>query len=170
MKIEILYISVGLLTGVIITFMILDNFYQEQLNEINIEYRKNMEGMNVAPEIKFIENNVTCPEIECPKTICHYISSFMDIVQSNADHEYILDEYDCTQFSDKLVKELNRKGWEAEKIMGYYYDDGKDGCGDNEINKCMHEWVVLEVPIEAVHGYVIEPDVYDTYYSLNRRG
>jgi len=168
MRIEIIYITLGILIGLTITFILLDNFYQKELNRINTEYRKNMEEMIIVPEINFIENN-TCPETECTKVICKDIPSFMAIAESNSDHEYILDEYDCTEFSRQLLKDLRKFGWKTELVQGYFYPDGSNECSD-EKNLCMHDWVIVEVPVESVKGIVIEPDVYDTYYSLNRRG
>ena len=171
-KIGLLYMLIGLLTGIIISLILIDNFYQKQLGVINTQYKKDMEEMIAIPEIIIMENQ-TCPEIKCPEIICdpcQSVPSFMSIAELNSNHEYILDEYDCTQFSDELVKDLKKEGWKAEKIIGYYYDDGENDCGDSkETHDCMHEWTILEIPIESVYGYVIEPDVYDTYYSLKRR-
>jgi hypothetical protein len=83
---------------------------------------------------------------------CGY-PSFMTIAQNIAgSHEYILNKYDCTQFSDDLVRNLNKEGWESRKVIGNF-------------NGTSHEWVIVEVPIEATRGTVIEPKVYEKYYE-----
>jgi len=176
MKIEILYITVGLLTGVIITFLLLDNFYQKELNRINIEYKKNMEEMKIIPEIVFIENK-TCPEIKYPVVICevcHDVPSFMSIAENIAnDNEYVLDVYDCTEFSRDLEYKLRRSGYKARIVHGYYYSNG-ESC-DVEVN-CKHDWICLGgrndygICIEATEGNLIPHEFYGRYYVFVGEG
>ena len=82
---------------------------------------------------------------------CHY-PSFMEIAEEIAGAtEYEADVYDCTEFSEDLVKALEDEGWVAETRWGY-------------VNDSAHQWSVVEVPIEATSGQVINPYYYNKLY------
>jgi len=178
-KIGLLYMTIGLLTGIIISLILIDNYYQKQLAFINIQYKKYMEELVKIPEIVMIENQ-TCPDVRCPEVFCdpcQSVPSFMTIAESNIYHEYVLDEYDCTEFSNNLVYELRKDNYKARVVHGYYYSNGEDCEGiDLEEFECRHDWVCLGeeydygVCIEAVTGELIPHESYGKYYIFEGEG
>lgn len=87
-----------------------------------------------------------------------------------AGHEYIEGEFDCGDFSEALVAELKAAGYEARTVLST----------DSESDRCLfdpewwkenygeelfcHSWVVLEIPIEATTGEIIDPETYREVY------
>lgn len=102
----------------------------------------------VNTELENFINNFDC-ECYCDSPTR---PSFLTIAEEVAtDHNYKKDVYDCTQFSDDLVRQLKAEGWEARKNIGFF--NGK-----------LHEWVIIDINIEATSGRVIEPRVFEKYY------
>jgi transglutaminase-like putative cysteine protease len=77
----------------------------------------------------------------------------------SSSHEYILNVYDCTDFSSKLVDRLKVAGIKAECTAGYYNQD------------VPHTWVTAwvgekEIHIEATGGYIIDDEDYKQNYEV----
>lgn len=84
------------------------------------------------------------------------IELIKDIADNVSNHEYKLNEYDCTQFSEELVSRLKKIGIKSECISGYYN------------YSIPHTWVKVyvnnsEIYIEATGGYIIEDREYKNY-------
>lgn len=112
---------------------------------------------------KFPDIDLSCPEPEipdCPPCVCPpckkpKLPSFMQIAQNMVEeHKYDFDRYNCDDFSRELIRRLEDYGWEAK----YCY--GKVSWND----QYYHAWVLVEVPIEATSGKVIEPNRYAKDY------
>ena len=93
------------------------------------------------------------------------------IAYKNAQHEYIPDVYDCTQFSENLVKELRNEGYNAIKVCGFVDENNIyhiTECMNNDMvmipnkydkNYIGHAWVYLQdykMFIEATNGEIID--------------
>jgi len=84
----------------------------------------------------------------------------MPILEENANERvYELHVYDCTQFSENLVKKLKEKGFKARCEAGRYL---------GETNYPDHTWTIVEIngqefPIEATSGYFIDTESYKNY-------
>lgn len=73
-------------------------------------------------------------------------------------HEYKLHVYDCTQFSEKLVKELIELGYKAQCTAGNNWN----------FDYTNHTWVSVwlddvRYEIEATSGKILNKDDYSTY-------
>ena len=98
-----------------------------------------------------------------------------DIANANG---WIANEYDCTEFSKDLVKELKNNGYKARVVNGYnYYINGTTCDGEDlEIFNCRHDWVCLGeeydygVCIEAVRGTIIPHSLYGNEYTFREEG
>lgn len=95
------------------------------------------------------------------------IINIIEIAEENANaHEWEYKVYDCTQFSTDLIKKLKEFGWNARMETGFWFDSGNN-CSQSNYKrfKCRHDWVILEVPIEATTGKIIDPEIYKEQYK-----
>jgi hypothetical protein len=104
---------------------------------------------------------------ENPDMIPDYIISetykiqleLMPILEQNTnEHTYELHVYDCTQFSENLVKKLKNLGFKAYCMAGRV----------ENFEYKNHTWVIVEIngeefPIEATSGYFIDTEEYKNY-------
>lgn len=71
------------------------------------------------------------------------------------------DNYNCLVASETLADELSSRGYNARVITGWLEEDGtyveKTGSipTDEMLLKNNHAWIMVEVPIEATTGKVI---------------
>lgn len=88
-----------------------------------------------------------------------------------AGHEYISGEYDCTEFSEELVKRLRAAGYEARTVVSedversaciFTPEAWKEMTGEDLF---CHRWVEVVIPIEATTGQVIDPKTYAEVYK-----
>jgi len=106
--------------------------------------------------------------IEVPRHVDYYIDidkmiledklqQIYDIAYLNAqEHEYKLQVYDCTQFSESLVKKLRNLGYKAQCTAGFNY----------ESDYPPHTWVSFWIDntryeIEATNGEFIPQEYFD---------
>ena len=85
-------------------------------------------------------------------------------------HDYNKETFNCKDFSEELVRELKAAGYHARIEIS---EDARIGrCLFNprwwkeEFGEDLfcHAWVVLEIPIEATTGKIIEPEKYEEEY------
>ena len=96
------------------------------------------------------------------------VPSFQSIAKQIAsEHEWIADEYDCSQFSYDLTIALRQAGYDAHTQTGYWHYIDGETCSefDKEHWNCKHEWVMVRVFIEATTGEIIEPKTYEREYK-----
>ena len=136
-------------------------------------------GMSIVkpdPEIKRIFFNTiveeeVIKEVPVPVIEEKYIEVdrkyiFEQMAEQLAEQNYDMFEYNCMNYSNDLVKLLRIYGYSAKVVKGIvdcdsgYFD--KTSC---EYYEGRHVWVIVEIPIEATTGKVIEPDVYNNYYK-----
>lgn len=72
----------------------------------------------------------------------------------SASHEYVKDEYDCSEFSTDLWEKLRKAGYEARVVQGQYGSENES-----------HAWVEVVVPIEATSGQIIPIGEYRQQYD-----
>lgn len=83
------------------------------------------------------------------------------------EHEYVLGRYDCTQFSEELVKRINSYNISSYCVAGYIQTD--------DYRKLSHTWVEINdtdlgiIEIEATNGQIIDNDTFETYHIIRRR-
>jgi len=165
-KIYVGFVLIGIAAGSLVTIMFIEDYYSSQADDIIMQLQEEVE------EIVNITFNEVDDEEYISETICYdNTPSFLKIARNISKNEYIPHVYDCTQFSTDLTIRLRGLGWKVRPIVGFYY--GVNGINCTEFDKeewnCKHEWVILEVPIEAVTGEIIEPDYYREYYSLKEK-
>lgn len=115
-------------------------------------------------EAILVENDsiyITEIVLEEPKVIINEtelkLNEILEIAAINAgSHEYKLHVYDCTQFSEKLVRELKNKGYRAQCTAGNNWNNDYTN----------HTWVSVWVnnvryEIEATNGNWIEQWEFD---------
>lgn len=86
---------------------------------------------------------------KCEKPYHDFEAAAWEIAKS---HKYSEDEFNCNDFSNLLVQNLGKLGYESRVVHGYYKGEP-------------HAWVVMEVPIEATSGNLITPQYYSDYKS-----
>jgi len=97
------------------------------------------------------------------------------IAQNVSDsHKYIRDKYDCTQFSQELVKRLQAINLTAYCVgtAMYHWEDENKTKFDRYL---LHTWVEVSyngtiIPIEATQGYIIDNETYYKDYKITERG
>lgn len=67
-----------------------------------------------------------------------------------ATHFYIPDVYDCTEFSEALVRQLSDRGYECGVVHGTH-------------NGTPHDYVWVKVHIEATNGHIINSSQMKLY-------
>lgn len=104
------------------------------------------------------ENNIivqNCDEI--------VISDIENLALNLSNHSFIPLKYDCTQFSQTLVDELNKRNISSYCVFGIFNRTG------------LHTWVEVLIdgkiyPIEAVGGYIIPDEIYSLKYKVLKKG
>jgi hypothetical protein len=139
---------------------------------IGIDYEKEKKPFVFSPKIDAFcpEPKIpSCPNVSCQnldyeemKKVClvnnPVYSQLQQIAENNSnEHEYVLNKYDCTEFSKQLIVRLKDAGYNAKFCEGYSDFNGQ---------KSLHNWIKIEsVYVEATSGKIIEPDYYAIHYS-----
>ena len=138
----------------------------EQCAELYSESLNKITELEKAPDCKCSSQSY-CYEPE---------TTFSSILKNNANlRDYILDEYDCTEFSEGLSETLNHIGfrtrtkvvkincdlwtddWDAlEAQSGYSYKE----CKKNNLHQIVNNGVTYT---EATNGEIILPEDYPAY-------
>jgi hypothetical protein len=90
-------------------------------------------------------------------------------IVSNA-HEYILNKYDCTDFSRDLKNILIKSNIKAQCVFGTYRSD------DTIYHFKLHTWVEVNDKdlglfyIESTGGYIIPNEVFKEHYKIVTKG
>jgi hypothetical protein len=98
------------------------------------------------------------------------LNKVLDIAYNvSSSHKYILNKFDCTQFSQTLIKELRKINVNAYCVMGYYKVNPEENYGNS---LSAHTWIEANIdnmiiPIEATDGQFI--DDYSQYKIIARR-
>ena len=171
--------TIGVVCGVIISNMAAGDIDPVQINTTdvtvqNVTYDPNIEYdcPDVNPEIiNKQEFNIIEPgpyNIKVKNCIQLYNPGvFERIIQEVArDYEYVPDEFDCTEFTDEVVRRLREQGW--KKAMRIQVKvDCDSGLFDKEICrqfKGRHDIVKIDsIYIEATAGVIINPNDYEDY-------
>lgn len=106
----------------------------------------------------------------CENNILDKISIIAEQVADS--HEYKLNVYDCTQFSEELVNRLNESGYGSYCVAGYLWELDDQG---HKFKKKYHTWVEVNtsygvIPVEATRGYIIDSQTYINDYHIYWRG
>jgi len=98
----------------------------------------------------------------------YYVDTSMleDIAWNVSNSNIYSKQYDCTQFSRELVRQLKARNYSAYCVVGAYYNNGTIG---------EHTWVEVKmgnetIPIEAVGGFVIGQGDYYAHYQSAIKG
>ena len=85
------------------------------------------------------------------------LSTIIDYLRDS--HEYVLGEYDCTQFNIALVKEAKKRGYTAYTVHGYHVDS-------------KHDWSEVCITVDATPNMTKFPDSNQlySYYKYEGRG
>src|SRR4030042_373514 len=164
----IMWVCMGMIIGAFVAGLFMEKIYKGQIDDINSMFFDILENMsNDLPDIGAYQNNSSANATGCACVCLDSGPSFMKAVEDITDHDYVPDVYDCTEFSTDLVMALRDDGWKARQVTGYYYGNNGTSCGPEEERRydCRHSWVIVEVPVEATGGWIIEPGIYDKYYS-----
>ena len=95
------------------------------------------------------------------------VPDFVNIARTIAsEHEWVYHQYMCGDFSNDLVSALRDQGWSAKRVLGYHYENGDGTCSQSNFDRfeCKHYWVIIQVPIEATIGEIIDPQIYAREY------
>ncbi|MFC1591254.1 hypothetical protein ACFL43_01890 [Thermodesulfobacteriota bacterium] len=136
-----------------------EKYYTTYEPELNIDFKPRL---NIVDPLHYdISNLDNCVFPYNP----NYFQRLADKVAGS--HEYKLHEYDCTEFSEDLVRNLKAEGWKKSSVIMIKVD-----CESGVINKeqCYatkgkHDIVEINQPlyIEATSGNIIQPKDYEAY-------
>jgi|SRR3989339_139125 len=125
-------------------------------------------GLHTNKEEKVIENKIiengTIIKAQVINSTKEMVKEIEDIaIKVSQEEEYQLKSYDCTNFSEELVKRLKTKGYNAYCRFGELRANGL-------INK--HTWVEINatdkgmgiIEIESTRGYLLSQEQYDAEY------
>jgi len=68
-------------------------------------------------------------------------------------HPYVYGVYDCEEFSHKLVRRLEARGYDADYVIG-----------DTTFGR--HAWVKVTIYVEATNGQIISPADFKMNYRV----
>jgi hypothetical protein len=136
-----------------------------------LKENQNINDQTILNEI----HNKVCPNCVCNTQLCE-IDKFSQILLDNANnYPYILDVYDCEEFSENLNNDLNLKGFDS-KLKGIRVDcdlwtDDWDSLEENSgisYDNCLinnrHQIVEINhLYIETTTGEIIMPHEYSAY-------
>jgi len=135
---------------VIIDIMIIASIFHPETDSRSLNVL-NKDFENIT---SFVVNSEECEQLK-----------FLVIAREIADaNDYVLHEYDCTQFTADLIKTLRKNGYRAYREITTV--DCDSGLFDEEICKRfggVHEVTRLHVYIESVTGEIIPTERYKDY-------
>jgi hypothetical protein len=94
---------------------------------------------------------------------CEYLSEVDQIAYDVAEAtEYVVDVYDCTEFSRDLAKELQLKGYKAKAILTTVDCSSESWVTSPTCYQRKNNHMIVEVSkyIEATRGFEIPPEDY----------
>lgn len=146
-----------------------------ELVELNLEIIKK-DSSEIYNKISELEK---APDCNCKaESYCYaYEDSEFDLILKNNANEvpYILDYYDCSEFSEELKNRLENVGFKADtKVVGIDCDEwssdwdymkettgyGYEDCKENNLHQIVK---IRDVYIESTSGEVIMPYKYSKY-------
>jgi hypothetical protein len=176
---SILFIIFGgvLIVTASLQYTNLENDY----NNLVLRYDDVTSNSNNFNEVKSLIGSIEateCPSCECKaESYCKYpVTEFKTILTNNANmRDYVLDEYDCTEFSEELDRRLDFQGFNSKTKLVHvdcdkWTDDwdlleseagfSYDMCKKNNL----HQIVELNhLYVEATTGEVIMPEDLGKY-------
>lgn len=87
---------------------------------------------------------------------------FMEIAKDVAKSHNYSDDFNCEDFSRELNEKFRDAGYDSFIEHGYVDCKYFLNC---EKYGGYHAWVIVELPIEATTGEVLEPDYYEKVYN-----
>jgi len=130
------------------------------------------ESINYTTYFDDLGNQLKLKKTNCDPT--YYLEgcegSFSKVAYNTAnERRYVLDKYDCTEFSQELARKLTNLGWTAKTkfvrvncdLWGFGDDYTQEDCEDNRGGHMIVE--VNKVYVEATNGKIIKPEDYDRY-------
>lgn len=111
----------------------------------------------------YIQNNNIIKE-KCGEDTIQKIEK---IASKNSNHSYKWNVYDCSEFSEDLVKQLTNSGISAYCVSGLY-KKGNFSYGG-------HTWVEVIIDgqiysLEATSGFIIDSEIYKEKYKIIKKG
>ena len=158
--------------------------YDKTSYSFNILYRKYYDDLDLDSKYSELTKSLNNLEFECPdcscdsKSYCYvYDDSEFDLILKDNANEvpYILNYYDCTEFSNELKNRLNNVGFKTKtKVVGIdcdlwtnnwdylkeTYGYGYDDCKDNNLHQIVE---INKIYVEATSGEIIMPYEYEKY-------
>jgi len=143
---------------------------QAQLNTCNNQTQQLFRDYYVYTSQKEQETKKIRDEMQIYRAYLYNSSVFQRILLEEAvAHNYVPNEYDCTEFSKAVIARLRLEGWAAELVhtkvncsSGYFNEEVCEQFGG------WHDFVrVNAVYIEATSGRVILPSTYPAY-NINK--
>jgi hypothetical protein len=83
--------------------------------------------------------------------------------ENSISHNYLPNQYDCSQISKELMRLLKQEGYEPVCVYGRTYSQKEQAWVG-------HDWVELPIYIEATSGLVISPEDLKKNYQIVERG
>ena len=119
---------------------------EQDINIINNTLIFNYDNENLTKRIEMLERKKPIFLYSFEKTAYNFAS----------ERDYILDEYDCKNYSDELERRLDQEGYDSRTIDGkFYYENGTF--------KGFHRWVEVKIIIEATTGDIVPVEDYWRY-------
>lgn len=157
--------------SIVILFSIFTHKYVDLVNKENSNFSAQIDELKEENLNLIEENDALNLKISEQESQIYQIQSlfpFMQIAKNNANaHKWEYGVYDCTDFSRDLILNLQKEGYNAYMKTGFWYDLGNNSCSLSNYEKfrCLHNWVIVEVPIEATTGGIIPLEIYRRDYQ-----
>jgi len=134
----------------------------------------------ICPEIVYtVSPCPTCPDVYCyeptievtEKTNTYttkiYSSHFENIIQNVASlRPYLLDEWDCTEFTQYGIEDLQNAGYDCREVIGYY--ENEEGISiKHAYGECDN--LLIEFTYADGTGKIIQPSEYFRYGDYCRK-
>lgn len=168
------------------SYLIYDNEIVRLENELNTQKKEYINLMlekndNLSKTYEKVNNKILelekAPDCVAESYCYAYDDSDFDLILKNNANEvpYILDYYDCSEFSTELKDRLKNVGFRADtKVVGIncekWSDDwdylkettgyGYDTCKENNLHQIVK---IRDVYVESTTGEVIMPYEYEKY-------
>jgi hypothetical protein len=119
--------------------------------------------LNIVVVPTYIQKNNIIKE-KCEENTFQKIEK---IVSNVSNHSYKWNVYDCSEFSEELVRQLNNSGISAYCVSGIHKTSNLRYEG--------HTWVETIIdnqtyPIESTGGFFIDSETYKEKYKILKKG
>jgi hypothetical protein len=142
-------------------------YHNDSINKTKVITTLQQENIELQTQLFFVEEDLNETKARKPAIQYKYIKEYersqvewLAFTMANSK-EYILDVYDCTEFSRDLANELKKLGYDAETILVTVDCDSglfdKSTCRDYKNN---HEIVRIVQYLEATKGTYYDPKDY----------